>query len=66
MIEKIEHLNSELKLGLLADSRLLNLCSIVIAEHEKRFDPGEKFGALERDRMLRQGDAALSFYKLHQ
>jgi 16S rRNA (guanine966-N2)-methyltransferase len=35
----------------------------VIAEHEKRFDPGEKFGRLERSRKLEQGDAALSFYR---
>jgi 16S rRNA (guanine966-N2)-methyltransferase len=36
--------------------------TIVIAEHVKRFDPGEKFGRLERFRKLVQGDAALSFY----
>jgi 16S rRNA (guanine966-N2)-methyltransferase len=37
--------------------------SIVIAEHEKRFDPGETVGTLERYRRLAQGDAALSFYR---
>jgi 16S rRNA (guanine966-N2)-methyltransferase len=36
----------------------------VIAEHEKKFDPGERFGALQRYRLLQQGDAALSFYRL--
>jgi 16S rRNA (guanine966-N2)-methyltransferase len=35
----------------------------VIAEHEKRFDPREKIGALQRTRKLEQGDAALSFYR---
>ena len=35
----------------------------VIAEHEKRFDPGSKFVILERTRRLDQGDAALSFYQ---
>jgi 16S rRNA (guanine966-N2)-methyltransferase len=34
----------------------------VIAEHQKRFDPGEDFGAMHRFRKLVQGDAALSFY----
>ena len=31
-------------------------------EHDKRFDPGEKFAGLQRGRKLEQGDAALSFY----
>jgi 16S rRNA (guanine966-N2)-methyltransferase len=51
-------------LDFLAQSRLLKPASIVVAEHEKHFDPGAKFGALERYRELRQGDAVLSFYKL--
>ncbi len=51
-------------LGYLSQSRLLQLSSIVIAEHEKKFDPGERFGALVRYRRLDQGDASLSFYKL--
>ena len=51
-------------LGLLAQSRLLRPASVVIAEHEKRFDPGERFAALQRYRLLRQGDAALSFFRL--
>jgi 16S rRNA (guanine966-N2)-methyltransferase len=37
--------------------------ALIIAEHEKRFDPGEHFGDLERTRILQQGDAALSFYR---
>ena len=36
--------------------------ALVIAEHERKFDPGEKFGRLLRVRKLEQGDAALSFY----
>ncbi len=51
-------------LGFLGQSRLLKSSSIVVAEHDKHFDPGAKFGALERYRELRQGDAVLSFYNL--
>jgi 16S rRNA (guanine966-N2)-methyltransferase len=51
-------------LGFLSQSRLLMPASMVVAEHEKHFDPGDKFGALERYRELRQGDAVLSFYRL--
>jgi 16S rRNA (guanine(966)-N(2))-methyltransferase RsmD len=54
----------EQTLGLLGQSQLLKPASIVIAEHDKRLDPGEKFGALVRYRRLDQGDAALSFYRL--
>ena len=48
----------------LADSSLVWAMSVVIAEHEKRFDPGDELGALRRFRKLMQGDAALSFYRL--
>jgi 16S rRNA (guanine966-N2)-methyltransferase len=51
-------------LGALADSSLISGTSVVIAEHEKKFDPGDKFGALDRFRLLKQGSAALSFYRL--
>jgi len=51
-------------LGFLGESRLLKPSSIVVAEHEKHFDPGGTFGALERYRELRQGDAVLSFYRI--
>ena len=51
-------------LGYLSQSRLLQPSTIVIAEHEKKFDPGERFGALLRYRRLDQGDASLSFYRL--
>jgi 16S rRNA (guanine966-N2)-methyltransferase len=50
-------------LATLAESKLLCERSLVIAEHERRFDPGEAFGELRRYRKLVQGDAALSFYR---
>jgi 16S rRNA (guanine(966)-N(2))-methyltransferase RsmD len=50
-------------LGFLSQSRLLQPGSLVIAEHDKHFDPGEEFDALERYRKLRQGDSVLSFYR---
>jgi len=37
--------------------------ALVIAEHEKHFDPGAEFGTLRRNRQLFQGDAVLSFYR---
>ena len=48
----------------LADSLLLAPGARVIAEHGKRFDPGDRFSALARTRLLKQGDAALSFYSI--
>jgi 16S rRNA (guanine966-N2)-methyltransferase len=51
-------------LGFLSQSRLLDENSIVIAEHDKHFDPGDRVGSLERYRKLKQGDAVLSFYRL--
>lgn len=51
-------------LGFVSQSRLLKPESIVIAEHDKHFDPGDAFGALRRRRKLQQGDAVLSFYAL--
>jgi len=47
----------------LADSALIAARSVVIAEHERKFDPGSQFGTLHRVRILPQGSAALSFYK---
>jgi 16S rRNA (guanine966-N2)-methyltransferase len=52
-------------LAALAGSKLLRAGSLVIAEHEKRFDPGDAVGELHRSRKLVQGDAALSFYRCH-
>lgn len=51
-------------LSFLSRSSLLKPGALVIAEHDKRLDPGESFGMLRRHRKLRQGDAVLSFYKL--
>ena len=51
-------------LRMLAHSSLIWAMSLVIAEHEKRFDPGEEFGLLRRFRKLAQGSAALSFYRM--
>jgi len=48
----------------LVDSSLIWAMSVVIAEHEKKFDPGEEFGPLRRFRVLAQGSAALSFYRM--
>lgn len=41
----------------------LSETAVVIAEHEKRFDPGDGFGILRKTRRIEQGDAALSFYR---
>lgn len=49
-------------LGLLAQGQLLKPGAIVIAEHDKHFDPGDGFASLRRFRRLPQGDAVLSFY----
>ena len=47
-------------------SNLLAQSGIVIVEHRKIFDLAESFGTLKRVRLLRQGDAALSFYRREQ
>jgi 16S rRNA (guanine(966)-N(2))-methyltransferase RsmD len=49
-------------LALLSESPALRPSARVIAEHQRKFDPGEQFGRLRRIRKLEQGDAALSFY----
>lgn len=54
----------EQTLGYLSQARLIQPSSIVVAEHERKFDPSERFGALMRYRRLDQGDASLSFYRL--
>ena len=61
-----EHLEYAKMLALLGESSILQEGSVVIAEHDKRFDPGETHGSLLRYRTLKQGDAALSFYRKHQ
>jgi 16S rRNA G966 N2-methylase RsmD len=51
-------------LGLLGGvaARLLADGAVVIAEHRRKEALEERYGALERTRILKQGDAALSFY----
>jgi len=51
-------------LEVLARSTAVGDSTVVIAEHDKKFEPGEAFAGLVRFRKLPQGDAALSFYKL--
>jgi 16S rRNA (guanine966-N2)-methyltransferase len=45
---------------------LLNEGSLVIAEHRRNFELPEAVGSLERVRVLRQGDAVLSFYRFRE
>ena len=42
---------------------LLHEGSLVIAEHRRNFELPETVGSLQRVRVLRQGDAVLSFYR---
>jgi 16S rRNA (guanine966-N2)-methyltransferase len=55
----------EAALGLLSGecSGLLAVGAIVVAEHAKKSDLGERYRDLARYRVLKQGDAALSFYR---
>jgi 16S rRNA (guanine(966)-N(2))-methyltransferase RsmD len=50
-------------LEFLGHSKLLKPTTTVIAEHTKQFDPIKEAGELRRYRRLKQGDAALSFYR---
>jgi 16S rRNA (guanine(966)-N(2))-methyltransferase RsmD len=50
-------------LTLLGGANLLAENAVVIAEHQRSLDLAETFGKLERVRVLRQGDAALTFYR---
>jgi len=56
----------EAALGLLGGecAGLLALNAVVVAEHAKKNDLAERYGELLRYRVLKQGDAALSFYRL--
>jgi len=53
-------------LSALSDSNLLKPESRVIVEHQKKFDPGAQPASLERYRLLPQGDAVLSFYRIRR
>lgn len=48
----------------LARGDLLHPTSIVIAEHSRRCNLEEHYGALRRTRLLKRGDSELSFYRL--
>ena len=50
-------------LKFLGAANLLAENAVVIAEHQRSLDLPESFGKLERVRVLRQGDAALSFFR---
>jgi 16S rRNA (guanine966-N2)-methyltransferase len=50
-------------LSFLGEAVLLAENAVVIAEHQRSLDLPESFGKLERVRVLRQGDAALSFFR---
>jgi 16S rRNA (guanine966-N2)-methyltransferase len=43
---------------------LLELGAVVVAEHRRKHALQERYGELERVRVLEQGDAGLSFYEL--
>jgi 16S rRNA (guanine(966)-N(2))-methyltransferase RsmD len=53
-------------LGLLAREHeaLLAPGAVVVAEHQKKAPLADRYGALERTRILKQGDVALSFYAI--
>jgi 16S rRNA (guanine966-N2)-methyltransferase len=50
-------------LSFLGGAAFLSEGSLVIAEHRRNFELPESFGNLRRVRMVRQGDASLSFYR---
>jgi 16S rRNA (guanine(966)-N(2))-methyltransferase RsmD len=51
-------------LHFLGTSDFLSLGTMVIVEHHHKFNFPEQLGALRRVRILKQGDAALSFFRL--
>jgi 16S rRNA (guanine(966)-N(2))-methyltransferase RsmD len=48
----------------IADSAVIWAMSLVVAQHEKKFDPGDEFGPLRRVRRLVQGNNVLSFFRI--
>ena len=48
----------------LAERSIMKGAAIVIAEHDRRFDPGDEHELLHRYRQVKQGDAVLSFYRM--
>lgn len=59
-----ENAEYESTLGLLGGEcrALLAADAVVVAEHLKKLDLEDRYGMLERYRLLKQGDSALSFY----
>jgi 16S rRNA (guanine(966)-N(2))-methyltransferase RsmD len=53
-------------LGLLGGAAMVLLAegAVVIAEHRRKETLNEEYGSLQRTRLLLQGDAALSFYRV--
>lgn len=49
---------------IVSECGVLSAGAVLVAEHEKRFDPGDGEGYLRRYRNLVQGDSALSFYRM--
>jgi 16S rRNA (guanine966-N2)-methyltransferase len=52
-------------LRIVEQTGIISETGIVVAEHEKRFDPGEGEKRLRRYRRLDQGDSSLSFYRMN-
>jgi 16S rRNA (guanine966-N2)-methyltransferase len=50
-------------LEFLSEVTFISAGGLVIAEHRRNFELPERFGNLERVRVLRQGDATLSFFR---
>jgi len=51
-------------LSFLGSATLFDAGGLVVAEHRCKFELPEVVGSLQRVRVLRQGDASLSFYRL--
>ena len=47
----------------LSAAPFVSAATVVIAEHTRKFELPEEFSTLERVRVLKQGDAVLSFYR---
>lgn len=50
-------------LRVLSQTQVLRTGGVVVAEHEKRFDPGDGVTGICRYRRLDQGESSLSFYR---
>lgn len=54
----------EQSLRVVAHTGMLAIAGLLVAEHDKRFDPGDGVGELSRYRRLDQGESSLSFYRM--